>query len=380
MNDFDHNSPVFSSYWHLFLYHFLSGTSLAVLLLLFLSGCFYTQQVPIEPETRRDNLEININAENPVVVEYEDRYYLFHSDRGIATWTSRDRNNWIRQNPVFDTIPGWITEKAGEQNYQLSAAEIVQSNGRYYLYYTARADSTEDIFYGLASNRTLNPRSEEFEWRDQGDVFPNKSEIDTRSIRHLSFTQAGQNANWLILNDRSETISIIQLTDSLMIPDGSNSDSNTYEIASLSNAHSDRNEAYRCPDESLESIDADINTVGYEKPVLIEKDNSYYLFLTVSKTCRDNAVYTSYITGRAKSITGPYVDRNGARIDNGGGSQFITGLEDKHPFYINSIRNFDGTDYVIGHTMNTETSRATLLMLELSWSEDGWPQVVVDQL
>lgn len=366
---------------------FLRLTLLPVALCLIVTGCISTQQVPIETENLRDNLVIGINAADPEVVLSDDRYYLFHTGRGIATWVSRDRNNWIRLNPVFESEPDWVAGRTDVGNISMTAADIFFKDDRYFLIYKVQPDSTGPPLFGVATNQTLDPRSNDFEWVDQGNLFSDMPDSATKGIRDLSIMFDERDSAWLVANHRPGTVNVIEIQDDAGSPPLKTLDDGWLQIAHFdpnepesTSTHGYFTDSQQCSPDRPAIQEFQKSTKKFEKPVIAKRDDYFYLFMTVSKRCDSGSLITNSIVGRSVSISGPYHDQNGIALDGGGGSQFFEGDQELNSFFISTVQRFKETDYLIGHTIDSETNRANLLMLELTWSEDSWPIVLVNQL
>ena len=47
---------------------------------------------------------------DPVLAKQGDTYYLFATGQGISVMSSKDRENWKFEKPVFDKAPQWAVE------------------------------------------------------------------------------------------------------------------------------------------------------------------------------------------------------------------------------------------------------------------------------
>ena len=80
------------------------------------------------------------------------------------------------------------------------------------------------------------------------------------------------------------------------------------------------------------------------------------------------------MVGRSKSLTGPYLDKSGRPMLEGGGSPVVTGNKRYPGVGHCGVYNFGGTDYIIFHGYDAEKNgRPRLLMEKLNWDENGWP-------
>lgn len=77
--------------------------------------------------------------------------------------------------------------------------------------------------------------------------------------------------------------------------------------------------------------------------------------------------------GRSEKLTGPYIDKAGTPMRDGGGTLLLEGDQDWHGVGHNAVYNFDGTDYLIFHGYDAkDKGRSKLRIEKLRW-EDGWP-------
>ena len=81
------------------------------------------------------------------------------------------------------------------------------------------------------------------------------------------------------------------------------------------------------------------------------------------------------MVGRSKSVTGPYVDKDGKELNKGGGSLVIEGNKNWYGVGHNSVFTFDGKDYTFMHGYDaSDNGLPKLIVKEVTWI-DGWPTV-----
>jgi len=81
------------------------------------------------------------------------------------------------------------------------------------------------------------------------------------------------------------------------------------------------------------------------------------------------------MVGRSKSVTGPYVDKDGKPMLEGGGSLVLGGNEDWVALGHNAAYSFDDKDYLVFHAYETaDNGLQKLRILPIRW-EDDWPVV-----
>ncbi len=113
-----------------------------------------------------------------------------------------------------------------------------------------------------------------------------------------------------------------------------------------------------------------------EAPTIIDRDGYYYLFVSLDLCCRGvNSTY-KIMVGRATSITGPYSDRDGKRMDQGGGHLVLEG-NDRYRGPGGQSVFFDGDVYrLVYHAYDTSADGIPQLQIrDLVWTSDGWPTV-----
>ena len=108
-----------------------------------------------------------------------------------------------------------------------------------------------------------------------------------------------------------------------------------------------------------------------EAPSIIKRKGYYYLF-----DSRGFIVDPSYHiqVGRSRNLTGPYVDRDGVPLLEGGGTVVVETEDGVGGQDI--IREF-GRYYMIHHYYEWEPLQIRMQIRELQW-EDGWPYALED--
>ena len=118
------------------------------------------------------------------------------------------------------------------------------------------------------------------------------------------------------------------------------------------------------------------NENNVEAPFIFKHNGFYYLFVNWDRCCNDVDSDYRIFVGRAKSPTGPYVDKTGKSLFDGGGSLLIESegrfigpghagiFQDKGGKFCFSFHYYDRED----------SGRAKLALRELIW-EENWPVV-----
>ena len=295
---------------------------------------------------------------DPVVAKQGDTYYLFCTGPGITSFTSKDLKTWTKQEPVFAESPEWAKDVAPSFNGHIWAPDISFHNGTYYLYYSISAFGKNTSAIGLVTNSTLNPEDDNYKWQDQGIVIQSVPNRDMWNAidPNLIFDEEG--TPWLSFGSFWSGLKIVRLEDDLKTiaePE------EWYPIAS-------RERSPNLPD-------ADAGDAALEGPFIFKKGDFYYQFLSWDYCCRgENSTY-KLVVGRSEKVTGPYVDKDGKKLTDGGGSLVIEGNKNWYGVGHNSIFTFDGKDYTFMHGYDaSDKGLPKLIVKEVTWV-DGWPKV-----
>ena len=302
-------------------------------------------------------LQGDFRVHDPSMIKQGDTYYVFSTgdERGL-NWgnvqirRSADLARWELVGTVFDAIPGWITDELGSTPPNLWAPDISYFNGMYHLYYAGSRFGTNTSVIGLATNTTLDPANPDYAWVDEGLVIRSRPSYSWNAIDpNLSFDADG--TPWLALGSFWSGIKMQRIdphTGKL-----SAADTTLYALASRGGD-------------------------AIEAPAIIRRDGFYYLFVSFDMCCRGVISTYRIMVGRSPQITGPYVDRSGTRMDQGGGTQILaTEGSDRGPGG-QAVYLDDGTYRLVYHIYDTlDSGIPKLRVRDLSWSSDGWPAVVV---
>ena len=81
--------------------------------------------------------------------------------------------------------------------------------------------------------------------------------------------------------------------------------------------------------------------------------------------------------GCADNVAGPYRDRDGTDLRDGGGS-FVLGSRGSRlgPGHASIVRDLKGRENLAYHYYDAEQNgRSALALTPLQWSADGWPEI-----
>ena len=122
-----------------------------------------------------------------------------------------------------------------------------------------------------------------------------------------------------------------------------------------------------------DTIEAGENAI--EAPFIIRRGKYYYLFVSFDYCCRGQNSTYKVVYGRSKKVEGPYLDRNGKRMDQGGGTLLVGPTERFYGMGHNSAYDFDHNDnwIFVCHAYDSEFgARSKLYTKKMKFDKKGW--------
>jgi arabinan endo-1,5-alpha-L-arabinosidase len=281
-------------------------------------------------------LKGNLGTHDPAVIFADGTYYLYATGNGIAAKTSKDMLTWNAQPDVFSRIPSWVSGKLSGVN-NIWAPDVSYFGGNYHLYYAVSTFGSNKSCIGHATRKSMSTGA----WDDQGAVLCSNdgSKDDWNAIdANVIVDEAG--VPWMSFGSFWSGIKLVKLDDT-----GKRADDKLVSIA---------------------------NNRSIEGAFIIHECGYYYLFVSFGACC-DNPYDYNIRVGRSKSVTGPYVDKDGKAMMNGGGTLLVKGDSTwTAPGHNAVLVTADGT-YNLYHALNANHQNATLRVSQLVLDADGWP-------
>ncbi|WP_215224400.1 arabinan endo-1,5-alpha-L-arabinosidase [Echinicola shivajiensis] len=322
-------------------------------LIVFLLGLLWTRNVQGQ----------SISVHDPVMIQENGTFYLFCTGRGIAVWSSKDKEDWSREEPVFPEAPSWAKEVVPDFKNHIWAPDISFQNGQYYLYYSISSFAKNTSAIGVATNKTLDADASDFEWVDHGIVIESVPGRDMWNAIDPNIVSDEEGGNWMTFGSFWSGLKLVRLNEDLLSV--KNGPKDWYTIARRKR--------------SFELDERDPGDAALEAPFIFKKDNYYYLFVSFDLCCRGEDSTYKMVVGRSEELQGPYLDREGESMYNGGGTLVLEGNEDWYGVGHNSAYTFNNKDYLIFHGYYAQQNGKPLLFVrEITWDEAGWPIVGID--
>lgn len=301
--------------------------------------------------------ETDIRVHDPVMIREGDTYYLFCTGWGISVYSSKDMETWKKEESIFKKPPEWTESVVPGFRGHIWAPDIHYFDGQYYLYYSVSAFAKNTSAIGLVINKTLDPKTPDFEWKDQGIIVQSVPNRDLWNAIDPNIIVDEEGYPWMSFGSFWQGLKMVKLLPNrkaIAQPE------EWYTIAKRERTHF--------------TDDKDPGDAALEAPFIFKKDSMYYLFVSWDYCCRGaNSTY-KVVVGRSENVTGPFLDKEGKSMAEGGGSLVIEGDENWAGVGHNSAYTFDGQDYLVFHAYDAnDEGHSKLKISEMKWDADGWP-------
>jgi arabinan endo-1,5-alpha-L-arabinosidase len=305
---------------------------------------------------------------DPSVMKEGDTWYVFATGKAkeggqFQIRCSTDLHAWKLCRHVFDEVPAWIRQDSPGTK-DLWAPDISYENGEYRLYYAYSLFGKNTSGIALATNKTLNPASPDYKWIDRGLILKSTAGDDFNAI-DPNFILDTHGHAWLSFGSFWSGIKMRRLDDAT--GKLSSTDTKVYSLATRKRPDN--------PPPAPPNLPA--NWEAVEAPFIVHHGKYFYLFVSWDLCCR--GVKSTYRTmvGRARQVTGPYLDRAGVPMMQGGGTEILKGnARWLGPGGESAFTGKDGQSILVFHAYDAQTGHPALQISSISWSHD-WPEVAL---
>ncbi len=322
----------------------------------------------ILPAAAQSSKQAVIPFDSPDPTAIEDPsgtgFYVFSTGRGIPILHSKNLLDWERAGRVFSDgrAPGWAREMI-PGGRGIWAPDIVRVGDVYMVYYSFSTFGGQRSVIGLATNKSLDPASPDYEWVDRGIVLESHPDhTDYNAIDSALFVDEDGKA-YLYWGSYWTGLKAVEVDPKTGKPF-------KYKFGDM-------------------KIPADYIVVAnrgrggdtsIEAPHVIRRGKFYYLF-TSRGSCCDGEKSTYHITlGRSEKPLGPFVDKEGKRMDRGGGTLLIESDEKwkgtgHNGFFRSEKPGKNKGDWLVLAAYDAENPKLGRLtqIRPLTWDENDWP-------
>ena len=292
---------------------------------------------------------------DPAILADGSRFYLFTTGNArdaaglLGLRTSDDLKHWTLRGGSYAALPAWAASAVPGAS-GMWAPDISKAGSEYRLYYSVSTFGSNRSAIGLATASMIDPTAPAAHWVDQGPVVRSDRTDDYNAIDPNAFTDA-DGRSWLVFGSFWSGIKLIEL---------------------------DPATGKRRDGDPLRSLAARPSPGAIEAPFVIQHGGFYYLFASFDFCCRGAASSYNTVVARSVAPTGPYVDRAGTAMLQGGGTSVLASGQGTGERYVGRghaaiLQRPDG-DYIVYHAYDTQRNGTPTLQIQpLAWDADGWP-------
>lgn len=320
----------------------------------------YAQEQPKQPSHGPMVVE-NPFVHDPVMAYENGKYYLYATGHGIAQMTSTDRKHWTlsREGVLRDKdIPAWTHDSVPGFKNHIWAPDVIKYKGKWYMAYSCSTFGKNTSAIGLLSNKSLANADD---WKDEGCIVASKEHRDDWNAIDPNFILDEKGKPWMTWGSFWDGIQLVQLDKTLHIKKGA-------KPVTIARRHGKGDVAEPNPTSKFAGPNA------IEAPFIMKHGGYYYLFVSWDYCCRGMQSNYRVAVGRSKNVAGPYLDKNGKNMREGGGYLLVEG--DKKEFEALghcSAYSFPDGDYFFCHGYSVEKNGASILVeKKINWTSDGW--------
>ncbi|MDF3067796.1 MAG: putative Beta-xylosidase [Polyangiaceae bacterium] len=276
----------------------------------------------------------DIAVSDPSALHDGDDYWVISTGEQLPIRRSPDLRAFERVGGAFEQLPAWVAEEVPEASTFWSP-DLAYFNGQYHLYYAVSTLGDNQSCIGHATAEALPSLGE---WADRGPVICS-TRADNWNAIDPNVLQDEQGTHWLVLGSFRSGIKLIGLDE-----EGMRAGADLIPLAKRQD-------------------------IGIQAPALAHRDGWYYLFASLGAGDEH-----ALIVGRSASIRGPYLDREGLDLWEGGGSLLLEAGDRYRGPGSNDVLDVDGQHYNFFHSYDSEdANEARLRVSTLVWDREGFP-------
>jgi arabinan endo-1,5-alpha-L-arabinosidase len=239
---------------------------------------------------------------------------------------------------------GWSWKRGAPLPRRGLAPDVIHIGDRYYLYIAANIGAQPKAAINMIWNKTLDQDSPDYKWEEGGVVASSDGVEDCNAIDPGVFLDPNDGRLWLVYGSYFGYIRLVELDP--------------------------KTGKRRNPNDQPRNL-----AINCEASDMMYHDGWYYLLATHGSCCRGADSGYNIRVGRAKKVTGPFLDSEGIDMIQGGGKLFLgSGGRVIGPGHFGLLDLGDGVQKFSAHyEADLDKGGASVLDIRpLQW-KDGWP-------
>ena len=239
---------------------------------------------------------------------------------------------------------GWTWRRGANLPRRGLAPDVIHIGDRYYVYVAANIGAQPKAAINMLWNKTLDPDSPGYKWEDGGVVASSDGIEDCNAIDPGLLLDPNDGRLWLVYGSYFGYIRLVEL------------DPKTGKRLN--------------PNDKPRNI-----AINSEASVMIYHEGWYYLLVTHGSCCRGADSGYNIRAGRAKKVSGPFLDNMGVDMIEGGGKLFL-GSSGRviGPGHFGLLDLGDGVQRFSAHyEADLDKGGASVLDIRPLLWKDGWP-------
>ena len=320
-------------------------------------------EADIYAPTRQAPVVVDTPFVHDPVMAYEDGvYYLYCTGHGITQMTSTDRQHWtLNREGVLPNgkIPAWTHDSVPGFETHIWAPDVVKYRGKWYMGYSCSTFGKNTSAIGLLSNKCLSDKDG---WKDEGCIVASRGNRDNWNAIDPNFIIDEKGKPWMTWGSFWDGIQLIPL-DKTMHPKKGAKPQTIARRHAVGDASAEPNPTSKFA-----------GTNAIEAPFIMRHGGYYYLFVSWDYCCRGIKSNYRVAVGRSKKVAGPYLDRDGKPMLEGGGTLLLEGDKKEYEALGHcSAYHFPDGDVFFCHGYSVAKNGASILVQKrIEWTEDGW--------
>ena len=299
---------------------------------------------------------------DPVLACEDGIYYLYCTGHGITQMTSTDRQHWtLSREGVLSNgkIPAWTHDSVPGFETHIWAPDVVKYRGKWYMGYSCSTFGKNTSAIGLLSNKCLSDKDG---WKDEGCIVASRGNRDNWNAIDPNFIIDEKGKPWMTWGSFWDGIQLIPL-DKTMHPKKGAKPQTIARRHAVGDASAEPNPTSKFA-----------GTNAIEAPFIMRHGGYYYLFVSWDYCCRGIKSNYRVAVGRSKNVSGPYLDRDGKPMLEGGGTLLLEGDKKEYEALGHcSAYSFSDGDVFFCHGYSVAKNGASILVQKrIEWTEDGW--------